>query len=112
MPKALRHHPLLAGTTEVLVDAARYVTIVLLVLLVLGSSRRSPSEAKGKQRAHWRVAQARAGAVSYWRDSGEVAALASGTVIRQIKPSLRQSSSTLPSYWYSMAWLSMLVPSQ
>ena len=36
MLKALRHHPLLAGTTEVLVDAARYVAIVLVVLLLLG----------------------------------------------------------------------------
>ena len=36
MLKALRHHPMLVGTTEVLVDAARYVAIVLLVLLLLG----------------------------------------------------------------------------
>ena len=36
MLKALRHHPLLAGTTEVLVDAARYVGIVLVMLLLLG----------------------------------------------------------------------------
>jgi hypothetical protein len=36
MLKALRHHPLLAGTTEVLVDAARYVAIVVLVLLLVG----------------------------------------------------------------------------
>ena len=36
MLKALRHHPLVAGTAEVLVDAARYVTIVLLVLLLMG----------------------------------------------------------------------------
>jgi hypothetical protein len=36
MLKALRQHPLLAGTAEVLVDAARYVTIVLLVLLLVG----------------------------------------------------------------------------
>jgi hypothetical protein len=36
MLKALRQHPLLVGTGEVLVDAARYVTIVLLVLLVMG----------------------------------------------------------------------------
>jgi hypothetical protein len=33
---ALRHHPLLVGTTEVLVDAVRYVAIVLIVLLLLG----------------------------------------------------------------------------
>jgi general stress protein CsbA len=35
MLKALRHHPLLVGTAEVLVDAARYVAIVLLVLLLV-----------------------------------------------------------------------------
>jgi hypothetical protein len=31
-------------------------------------------------------------------------------VRQQINPSLRQSSSTFPACWYSMAWLSMLVP--
>jgi hypothetical protein len=36
MLKALRHHPLVIGTGEVLVDAARYVTVVLVVLLLLG----------------------------------------------------------------------------
>ena len=36
MLKALRHHPLMVGTAEVLVDAVRYVTIVLVVLLLLG----------------------------------------------------------------------------
>jgi hypothetical protein len=36
MLKALRHHPLMVGTAEVLVDAARYVTIVLVVLLLVG----------------------------------------------------------------------------
>ena len=36
MLKALRHHPLMVGTAELLVDAARYVTIVLLVLLLMG----------------------------------------------------------------------------
>ena len=36
MLKALRHHPLLAGTAEVLVDAARYLAIVLIVLLLVG----------------------------------------------------------------------------
>jgi hypothetical protein len=36
MLKALRHHPLLVGTVEVLVDAARYVAIVLVVLLLMG----------------------------------------------------------------------------
>jgi hypothetical protein len=45
MLKALRHHPLMVGTVEVLVDAARYVAIMQVVLLLLGSSRRSRSEA-------------------------------------------------------------------
>jgi hypothetical protein len=36
MLKALCHHPLLVGTAEVLVDAARYVAIVLILLLLLG----------------------------------------------------------------------------
>ena len=36
MLKALRHHPLLAGTAEVLVDAARYVAVMLIMLLLLG----------------------------------------------------------------------------
>jgi hypothetical protein len=36
MLKAPRHHPVMVGTVEVLVDAARYVAIVLLVLLLLG----------------------------------------------------------------------------
>jgi hypothetical protein len=36
MLKALRHHPLMVGTAEVLVDAVRYVTIVLVVLLLVG----------------------------------------------------------------------------
>ena len=45
MLKALRHHPLMVGTAEVLVDAIRYVTIVLVMLLLLGSSRSSRSEA-------------------------------------------------------------------
>jgi hypothetical protein len=40
MLKALRHHPLLAGTVEVLVDATRYVAVVLLVLLMLGQLAR------------------------------------------------------------------------
>ena len=39
MLKALRHHPLMVGTAEVLVDAVRYVTIVLVVLLLLGAAR-------------------------------------------------------------------------
>ena len=36
MLKALCHHPLMVGMAEVLVDAARYVAIVLLVLVLLG----------------------------------------------------------------------------
>ena len=36
MLKTLRQHPLLVGTGEVLVDAVRYVAIVLVVLVVLG----------------------------------------------------------------------------
>jgi hypothetical protein len=36
MVKALRRHPLMVGAGEVLVDAARYISIVLLVLLLLG----------------------------------------------------------------------------
>ena len=36
MLKVLRHHPLLVGMAEVLADAVRYVTIILLVLLLLG----------------------------------------------------------------------------
>ena len=35
MLKALRHHPLLAGMAEVLADAARYVAVMLFVLLLL-----------------------------------------------------------------------------
>ena len=35
MLRALRNHPLMVGTAEVLVDATRYVTIVLVVLLLL-----------------------------------------------------------------------------
>jgi hypothetical protein len=36
MLNALRQHPMVVGTAEVLVDAARYVTIVLVVLLLVG----------------------------------------------------------------------------
>jgi hypothetical protein len=36
MLKALRDHPLMVDTAEVLVDAARYVVIVLIVLLLVG----------------------------------------------------------------------------
>jgi hypothetical protein len=35
MLKVLRNNPLLAGTAEVLVDAGRYLAIVLVVLLLL-----------------------------------------------------------------------------
>ena len=36
MLRTLRHHPLMVGTAEVLVDAARYVAIVLVALLLVG----------------------------------------------------------------------------
>ena len=36
MLKALSHHPVMVGMVEVLVDAARYVAIVLVVLLLVG----------------------------------------------------------------------------
>jgi hypothetical protein len=36
MLKALRHHALMVGTAEVMVAAARYVAIVLVVLLLVG----------------------------------------------------------------------------
>ena len=36
MLKALRHHPLMVGTAELLVDAVRYLAIVLVMLLLLG----------------------------------------------------------------------------
>jgi len=36
MLRALRHHPLLVGTAELLVDAVRYVVIILGALLLLG----------------------------------------------------------------------------
>jgi hypothetical protein len=36
MLKALRHHPVMVGMVEVLADAVRYVTIILLLLLLLG----------------------------------------------------------------------------
>jgi hypothetical protein len=36
MLRTLCHHPLMVGTAEVLVDAARYVAIVLVMLLLLG----------------------------------------------------------------------------
>ena len=40
MLKALRQHPLLAGTAEVLLDAARYVAVLLVVLMVLAQAAR------------------------------------------------------------------------
>jgi hypothetical protein len=42
MLKAVRQHPLMVGTAEVLLDAARYVTIVLIVLLLLGQVVAAP----------------------------------------------------------------------
>ena len=36
MLKALRHHPLMVGTTEVLAAAARYVAIMLVLIVLLG----------------------------------------------------------------------------
>ena len=40
MLRALRRHPLLAAVVEVLVDAVRYVAILLLVLMVLAQAAR------------------------------------------------------------------------
>jgi len=40
MLKVLRQHPLLVGMAEVLLDAARYVTIVLIVIVLLGQLAR------------------------------------------------------------------------
>ena len=40
MLKALRQHPLMVGTAEVLLDATRYVTIVLIVIVLLGQLAR------------------------------------------------------------------------
>ena len=34
----LRRHPLLVGVAEVMVDAVRYVAVVLIVLLVLAQA--------------------------------------------------------------------------
>jgi hypothetical protein len=36
MRKALRHHPLMVSMVEMLVDAVRYVAVVLVVLLLVG----------------------------------------------------------------------------
>ena len=38
MLRTLRRHPLLVGTGEVLVDAVRYVAVVLVVLVVLAQA--------------------------------------------------------------------------
>jgi hypothetical protein len=40
MLRALRRHPLLVGTGEVLVDAVRYVAVVLVMLMVLAQVTR------------------------------------------------------------------------
>jgi hypothetical protein len=40
MLRVLRRHPLLVGTTELLIDAARYIAIVLVMLLLLGQLAR------------------------------------------------------------------------
>jgi hypothetical protein len=37
MLRALRRHPLLVGTAEVLVDAVRYVAVIVMAILVLGA---------------------------------------------------------------------------
>jgi hypothetical protein len=36
MLKSLRHHSVMVGTAEVLADAARYIAIVLVMLVLLG----------------------------------------------------------------------------
>ena len=36
MLKALRHHPLLVGTAELIADVLRYITIVLVFIVLLG----------------------------------------------------------------------------
>jgi hypothetical protein len=36
MLKALRERPLLGATTEVLADAARYIAVMVIVLVLLG----------------------------------------------------------------------------
>jgi hypothetical protein len=36
MLKALRHHPVMVNTVEVLADAARYIAVMLVMLLLLG----------------------------------------------------------------------------
>jgi hypothetical protein len=94
MLRALRQHPLLVGVAEVLTDAIRYVAIVLVTLVVLAQL------AKMILRWGW----------PYCIGSEELAAFARGSVIRQTRPSLRQSSATLPLCWYARAWLSIVVP--
>jgi hypothetical protein len=36
MLKALRRHPLLVGMAELMADGARYIAVMLIVLLLLG----------------------------------------------------------------------------
>ena len=36
MLRALRRHPLLVGTAEVLVDAVRYIAVMMALIIVLG----------------------------------------------------------------------------
>jgi hypothetical protein len=40
MLRTLRRHPLLVGAAEVLVDAVRYVALVLVLLMVLAQAAR------------------------------------------------------------------------
>jgi hypothetical protein len=40
MLKVLRQHPLMVGTAEVLLDAARYVAIILVALMALAQFAR------------------------------------------------------------------------
>jgi hypothetical protein len=37
MLRALRRHPLLAGTAEVLVDAVRYIAVIAMAIMLLGA---------------------------------------------------------------------------
>jgi hypothetical protein len=40
MLKVLRRHPVLVGTAEVLVDAVRYVAVVMVALMLLAEAAR------------------------------------------------------------------------
>jgi hypothetical protein len=40
MLRALRRHPILVGTGEVLVDGIRYIAVVLVVLMVVAQAAR------------------------------------------------------------------------